>query len=238
MEGTNWIPGPARSFDPVGIAFIPSYGLWRRACAGSVKHGDDAAIENYLAADRGPIMDINLVMNAINQIAARDGRKARAAHPLLFALSDYLHGALSALPDRSVRRQLELAGAHASLYAGVQRCSLALSVVNCPHATVTIRRGLFSEIVLCLLRHVKLEPGDRWKVRLCFDSTIGADNSLGFSLALITRSQRALIDRQALLDALARSPGVTSGYVAIDPATPLNQSKFMVAGFRLRVARC
>ncbi len=182
-------------------------------------------------------MDINLVMNAINQIAALDRKRRRPAHPLLFSLSNYLHTALSALPDQSVRRQVELAGVHAVLCAGVRHCSLSLRVSNCPQATVSIRRGVLQEMALCLVRHTPMNPGERWKLNVGFIDAGDAGRPLGVSMVLGARRPGAAIDRYRLLQALGNSPGVLAGHVVLEAQPPRTRSKHAEAGFCFRVPR-
>lgn len=182
-------------------------------------------------------MDLHLVMNAINSCISQDRKIRPAMGPLLFALSDYLHGALSGLPDQSVRRQVELAGLHAGLYACVKGGSFSLRVANYPRSTVNIRRGLIQELAMCLLHHTQLKPGEKWTLQVHFGRADTTSRPLGVLMALSSRSAGAGISRDHLLQALSRTPAAMAGDLVIDPHVPRVRINCVQAAFSFRL-RC
>lgn len=145
------------------------------------------------------MIDAHLVMNVLNQMAARDFKQHGVEDPLLFALSDYLQEALrsqeyqgmSALPLSKEVRLLEV---HAKLLAAVYRSELSLSIELNQDSVLILKPGFVARVVGCLLQSSLPQFAGSWHVQVNFDGDAGSFGDVKTTITFRNTAQNHTLD--------------------------------------------
>ncbi|RYX93628.1 MAG: hypothetical protein EOO28_17700 [Comamonadaceae bacterium] len=148
--------------------------------------------EMALPADPQAV-DTHLVMNAMNQIAARDISISGVENPLLFALSDYLRESLSRLDTEivSLRSAIKLAEAHLMLHACVAHGTMDFAVRGCPAEPFRVARGVITELAMGSLKGLRFPAQGPCKLELSFAQPEKEGLWISFSMEFFTTGRWA-----------------------------------------------
>lgn len=163
-------------------------------------------------------VDTHLIMNAMNQIAARDISLSGIENPLLFALSDYLRESLSKLDIAAVniRTDVRHAEAHLMLHACVAHSTMEMDVSGCPADVFKIPRGTLAVLAVGCTKALRLPAHGRWQLLLSFDPVNRDDEWISFSTSFSLPGKALAADLPYATSLLQGLPIVLDGSVVFE----------------------
>jgi len=192
--------------------------------ATSISH---SALESKIA----PLIDTHLIMNALNQIAARDIDQKRGENPLLFALSDYLREALTKLDSlhQSVKHDAQLMETHLLLYSNVAHIRIELEIINLPATSVLVSRGMLSKLAITMMKAIR-SASNSWHMQVAFENIDHASKFLEFCIAIRSIGFVEKIDLSTVRNDLAQLSIIKTRTAMLLPVTSASSQ----VGFRFR----
>ena len=182
-------------------------------------------------------VDTHLIMNAMNQIAARDISINGTENPLLFALSDYLRESLSRLDVDavSIRTDVRLAEAHLMLHACVAHSDIQLDVSGVPVDFFKVTRGTLPVLAIGCLKALRLSPQVGWRMHIVFEPVVKEDEWVAFSMTISAEGRPFDSDLGRAISFLQSLIPVKTGAVLFDILKSNQNSKSVTLAFRARI---